>query len=109
MAEARQKYSASVNATKAEVDANNAVRVFGIVLLNNVAAIGYLQMFFKPAASVTVGTTTPDMVIPLPSSGGLTLSFPDGWLLGGSGLTLAGTTTRTGSTNNAIDVVLVMG
>lgn len=109
MAEARRKYSASVNATKAEVDANSPVRIFGMVLLNNVAAIGYLQMFFHPASGITVGTTAPDMVIALPASGGAALSFPDGWYLTGDGLTLAGTTTRTGAVNNAIDVSLIMG
>lgn len=108
MAIGKNKYSASVNATKAEVSAV-PVRLLSITLLNNVASPGYLQMFFLPASSVTVGTTTPDFVIPLPTSGGVTINLDDGWLLGGSGLTIAGTTTRTGNTDNAIDVALVMG
>lgn len=110
MAEARQKYSASVTGTKAEVDGQRAVRIFGLAVVNNdVAAIRYLQMFFQPASGVTVGTTAPDAVVPMPAGGGVVLSFPNGWLLGGSGLTLASTTTRTGSTTNTADVILVTG
>lgn len=108
MAKGRNKYSASVNATKAEVSAT-PVTIQSLTLLNNVAAIGYLQMYFQPASGVTVGTTVADMVIPLPASGGVSITLPEGWFLGGSGLTIAGTTTRTGSTNNAIDVAIIMG
>ena len=108
MAEGRSEYSAAVTSTKAEVSAV-PVRILGIVLLNNAAAATYLQMFFQPASGVTVGTTAPDHVIPMPTSGGIALSFPDGWFLGGSGLTLASTTTRTGSTTATTDVSLIMG
>lgn len=107
MATSRNKYSASVNATKAEVSAV-PVTIRSITLLNNVAAPGYLQMFFQPASGVTVGTTVADFVVPLPTSGGVSITLPGGWYLGGSGLTIAGTTTRTGNTNNAIDVAIMM-
>lgn len=106
--ECRGAYSAQVNATKAEVSAV-PVRIGGLVLKNTTAGDAYVQMFDLPSASVTVGTTAPRHVIPLLSSGGLTLSIPDGWFLGGSGLTIACTTTRTGSTNAAVDVFLITG
>lgn len=108
MATGRNKYSASVNATKAEVSATPVI-IRSLTLLNNAAAIGYLQMFFQAASGVTVGTTVPDMVIPLPASGGVSITLPDGWFLGGSGLTIAGTTTRTGAVSSATDVAIVMG
>lgn len=97
-------YSASVTGTKAQVSAT-PLSIGAYQLLNNAAAITYLQVFYKLAADVTVGTTTADVVIPLPASGGATLFFDKGWLTRGP-LTLAATTTRTGSTTATVDVVL---
>lgn len=98
-------YSASVTGTKAEVSAV-PVDIGAYHLLNNAAAITYVQVFYKLAADVTVGTTVADVVIPLPVSGGATLNFEgQGWRTRGP-LTLAATTTRTGSTTATIDVVL---
>lgn len=97
-------YSASVTGTKAQVSAV-PVEIAAYHILNNDAAIRYVQCFFKLAADVTVGTTVADVVIPLPSSGGATLSMEKGWLTRGA-LTLAVTTTRTGSTTGTADVVL---
>lgn len=107
MASGMNKYSAQVNATAATVSVV-PVRLISMTLLNTTGAIAYLQMFFKDSG-VTVGTTTPDMVIPLPANGGVSITIPDGWWLGGTGLIVAGTTTRTGNTGAAIDVALVMG
>lgn len=97
-------YSAAVTGTKAQVSAV-PVNIGAYQLLNNAAAPTYLQVFYKLAADVTVGTTAADVVIPLPTSGGATLFFDDGWLTRGP-LTLAATTTRTGSTTATVDVVL---
>lgn len=97
-------YSASVTGTKAQVSAV-PLNIGAYHLLNNAAAITYVQVFYKLAADVTVGSTTPDVVIPLPASGGATLLFDEGWLTRGP-LTLAATTTRTGSSTATVDVVL---
>lgn len=98
-------YNASVTGTKAQVSAVPCA-IGAYHLLNNAAAITYLQVFYKLAADVTVGTTVPDAVIPLPVSGGATLNFEGkGWLTRGP-LTLAATTTRTGSTTATVDVTL---
>lgn len=97
-------YSASVTGTKAQVSAV-PVNIGAYHILNNAAAISYVQCFYALAADVTVGTTVPNVVIPLPASGGATLNFEGGWLTRGP-LTLAVTTTRTGSTTATADVVL---
>ena len=98
-------YSASVTGTKAEVSAV-PVDIGAYHILNNAAAISYVQVFYKLAADVTVGTTVADVVIPLPASGGATLNFEGkGWRTRGP-LTLAVTTTRTGSSTATADVVL---
>jgi hypothetical protein len=107
MASGINKYSAQVAATLATVSVV-PVRVISLALLNTTAAVAYLQMFFRESG-VTLGVTAPDMVIPLPANGGLALTIPDGWWLGGTGLIIAGTSTRTGATGAAIDVALVMG
>jgi len=98
-------YSASLTGTKAQVSAV-PVDIGAYHMLNNAAAITYVQVFYKLAADVTVGTTVADVVIPLPASGGATLNLEGkGWRTRGP-LTLAATTTRTGSTTATVDVVL---
>jgi hypothetical protein len=67
-------------------------------ILNTVAAITYIQIFYKLSASVTLGTTVADYVIGLPASGGATLNLSgQGWRTRGP-LTIASTTTPTGLT-----------
>lgn len=105
--ECRKSYSAQVNATKAQVS-DSPVTVGAIIAYNQGGAVGYIQMFFQPSTSVTVGTTVPDKVIPMPATGGFVLSFDDGWYVGGTGLTIACTTTRTGSTNSTTDIFMAM-
>lgn len=85
------------------------LRVGALNLFNNNAAVGWLQIFLKPASGVTLGTTVPDMSIPLTASGELTWSFgSQGWNLGGTGLSIAATTTRTGLTAGSIAYNLVL-
>lgn len=97
-------FNASVTGTKVEASAV-PVNIGAYHILNNDAAIRYVQCFYALAADVSVGTTVPNVVIPLPASGGATLNFQGGWLTRGP-LTLAVTTTRTGSTTGTADVVL---
>lgn len=66
---------------------------------NTTNAAAYLQIFFLKAADVTLGTTTPDYVIPIEASSRMSRSFPNGLgSRGGAGLSVAGTTTPTGLT-----------
>jgi hypothetical protein len=96
-----------VNATKAQVK-GSAGQVYGWSILNTTSAIAYCQVFNLASASVTVGTTTPDYVIPIPANG---TTGAGNNILGeigiahGTGITIACTTTRTGSTNAACDVL----
>lgn len=82
-------------------------RIWGYHLLNTTAALAYLQIFNKAAANVTLGTDTPDWVIPLAANGSAIVP-PIGTLIArhGVAITIAGTTTRTGSTGAAVDVLL---
>ena len=78
-------------------------------VLNTTSAIAYVQVFNALAANVTLGSTTPDWVIPVPANGS-TGAGTNGWLpfpiLHSTGITIACTTTRTGSTTAACDVLL---
>lgn len=96
-------FSASVT-TKVQVK-GSAGQVYGWQILNNTAAIAYIQVFNALAASVTLGSTTPDYVLPLPPSSGATLALDLG-IAHGTGITVAATTTRGGSTTAACDVVM---
>lgn len=95
-------WSGAASGTKAELS-KQAETIRAISLLNGTAAVAYFQIFNLPSASVTVGTTPPYASIALPASAGLTLSFGDGQILGGSGLTVASTTTRAGSSTAAVE------
>ena len=52
-------YQGQVGGTKVGIKEVGAAVVHGIVLLNETAAVAYLQIFNRPSASVTVGTTVP--------------------------------------------------
>ena len=80
-----------------------------LALLNTTAAVAYLQIFNLPAASVTLGTTVPKLSIGLPASAAMSLPIALGLKLDGQGISIAGTTTRTGSTGAAIDYNLGWG
>ena len=99
--------SVEVAGTVTNVDANNPSYVSVMELANTTAAIAYLQVFWKAAGSVTLGTTVPDVVIGLPASGGAVLHFEDeGWKTRGTAWSIAGTTTRGGLTGAAISVTI---
>lgn len=107
MFQAAQTYSAQVTGTVVNVDAASSVRLHSLVLVNTTAALAYLQIFYLPAASVTLGTTVPHDVIPLLANGGVSIST--GWRGKGLALSWAGTTARGNTTGAAIDVFLTYG
>ena len=83
--------------TKTEVNAS-ATAIYGIHVFNPDAAAMYLQLFNALAANVTVGTTVPDLSFGIPGGGGsLTLIFPLP-IDFATALTIASTTSATGST-----------
>ena len=90
--------------TKVELDAQGPVTLKMVYCLNTVAAVSYFQVFFRKAADVTVGSTVPDLSFGIPASAAFSMPIPsNGIRRGGNGLTVAGTTTREGSTGAAVD------
>lgn len=103
-------YSGQVAGTVQQLSgsAPDAIRL--LVLLNTTAAVAYLQIFNLPGASVTLGVTAPWMSLGLPANAGMVLPIPEiGIRCLGSGLSIAGTTQRAGSTGAAIDVNIAWG
>ena len=96
--------NAALDETAVQVVAG-PVLLFNIMGYNSGGTVSFLQFFDAPLADVTVGTTTPDFIIPLPASGGydsaLTLpeSFPHG-------IVIACTATPTGNGAPGADAVV---
>jgi hypothetical protein len=90
--------SGSIAATKTDIGtANTPTGLFGWYFYNPNASAAYVQIFNAQASAVTLGTTTPDMVITLPAGAGANVMNPLG-IKFGTALSIAVTTTRTGST-----------
>lgn len=89
----------------------SAGQIYWIACYNVSASLLYLQVFNNTAAAVTVGSTTPDMVFPIPTQGdtngaGFVLSVPNGIEMD-TGITFAATTTPTGNTGPGANEVLI--
>jgi hypothetical protein len=66
--------------------------------------VAYLQIFGLAASAVALGTTTPTWVVRLQPNESLAWNFGDAVTIGGSGMSVAGTTTPTGAATAAISV-----
>jgi hypothetical protein len=91
-----------------------STQLFGWNLGNSTAALCYVQLFNAVPANITLGTTPPTAVVEMPASGVNVQTNPgsrvfsgqiDGMIFG-SGLSIAATTTPTGSTTCATSVLL---
>lgn len=103
-------FNDAVGNTVIAVKANGFAQIFMMKLVNTTAAAAYLQIFAKPAASVTLGTTVPDWVIRLganETTNPSDMSPPA--MFNGTGLSIAGTTTPTGNTAAVISASLLIG
>lgn len=101
-------FNDAVAGTVVQVKASTG-QLYSLSLTNTTAATAYLQVFCKPSASVTLGTTVADFTFRLKTNAGAgdqrDMTFPVGiGCSAGTGLSLAGTTTATGSTGAAISV-----
>ena len=79
-------------------------RWLGYVLHENGAAVAWVQVFFKPAAEVTLGTTPPDFTIKLAASDSVAIDFRRPMNVktrGRTGMSVAGTTLETNATTVA--------
>ncbi|MBU6501176.1 MAG: hypothetical protein KGI72_05110 [Patescibacteria group bacterium] len=97
-------YQSALSNTKAQI--KGTAGIFGgyVMLYNPNTAVTYIQVFNKASANVTVGTTAPDFVIPLPgvasasaTGSAANVEFSVGIVMN-TGITVAATTTPTGST-----------
>lgn len=97
----------ALDETKAVVVAG-PVLLFNILGFNSGAAVSYIQFYDALTADVTVGTTVPTFVIPLPIGGGLsdTYVLPEGFR---NGIVVACTSTPTGSGAPGVDAILKLG
>ncbi len=81
--------------------------LLGLSLVNTTGDDAYLQVFNKPAADVVIGTTAAAFCLRVPAGAGAAMSVP--LELGGTGISIAGTTTATGSTGAAISTTAFYG
>ena len=97
----------ALNGTKAEVTDTANSRVYSIHMYNPSNAAAYLQLFDLDADDVTVGTTTPTQVYAVATLQSLQMTFnpPKQFT---TGLTIAATTTATGSTNPSTACVVAI-
>ncbi len=105
MSKVNKLFSAAVSGTKVELSATG-LAIGGYHIVNLTASLNYIQVFNKPAANVTVGSTVPYFSIPLPASGGATLYL--GGLAMSNGLTIACTTTATGASTSDAFVLMTL-
>jgi hypothetical protein len=93
----------ALSSTKQAVNAS-AGNLYGYHIYNPNASIVYVQLFNVASASVTVGTTAPTAVLAIPPTGWAD-SPPSVPIAFGTALTIAATTTATGSTAPATAIL----
>ena len=77
-----------------------------VTVVNNQAAVAFVQIFNVAAGSVTLGTTTPDWEIQVAANSSVTVNFaPDG-LSCGTAISVASTTAEGGGTGSAAGVMV---
>lgn len=95
-------YSNDLDETEEEAKATSAT-LYGGVVINLSTSVRYLQIFNATAASVTVGTTTPDMQLPIPTQAatsngsGFVIPIPSCGVNFDTALTIAATTDNEGN------------
>jgi len=94
------KVAIGAGSGKLDVSTNATAKLYAIsfAMPSTATTTTWIQMFNTSSASVTLGTTVPNMTIELLSTDSLTtpILFPAGKSFG-SGFSIAGTTTQTGS------------
>lgn len=95
-------YSNDLDQTEEQAKATSAT-LYGGVVINLASSVRYLQIFNATAASVTVGTTPPDMQLPIPTQAattngsGFVIPIPACGVNFDTALTVAATTDNEGS------------
>jgi len=88
--------SGTIGATKTTIK-SSAGNLYGWYLYNPNSSATFCQVFNATTANVTLGTTTPDLVLTIPATSGANLEVSNG-LTFATAISFACTTTRTGST-----------
>ncbi|MEM4413044.1 MAG: hypothetical protein QXD59_02080 [Candidatus Caldarchaeum sp.] len=99
-------FFANVGSTPIEVSGVGC-HIVCIELTNPGASLAYLQVFNRRASGVTLGTTAPDFVASAVAGGNKTVTFPVPARFK-NGVTIACTTTPTGSTAAPMHVSLLI-
>ena len=87
--------AAALSNTKTQIKAT-AGQLYSLDLTNTVATATFVEIFFLPAASVTIGTTVADMHVYLPASGSKSIAFGHGMgTAAGTGITVQASNTIT--------------
>lgn len=87
----------TIGSTPREVSAVQT-DLWGYILHNGNAATSWVQIFFRKASEVVLGTTPPDLTIMLGASQSIALELRSPLRkIGSKGLTVAGTTAETGN------------
>lgn len=92
----------SIAATKTDIK-TSAGQVFGWYLYNQHSAASYVQFFNATAANVTLGTTAAVYSLAIPATSGANVLHDVG-IAHGTAISIAVTTTRTGSTGPAANI-----
>lgn len=100
-------YSGAVTGTVLDVDSVGPVRWISLDVYNTTGTTAYLQIFSTSASNVSIGTTAPFLSIGMPGVSKATTTVGVPVVLGGNGFSIAGTTTRAGSTGAALHVNII--
>lgn len=73
-------------------------KIYGYLLHNPNGSESFMQVFYKPAIDVALGTTAPDLIVKISANGSVAWDFSDPRGKGATGMSVAATTTDTGST-----------
>ena len=101
-------FDATADATATQVGTGRK-RLRSIHAIELDGAPAYVQFFDSASGGVTLGTTTPDLVVPIPPSGVVNLIWGDLGETFVTGLTYAVTTTATGAVSPTTAVPITLG
>jgi hypothetical protein len=102
-------YTNAVTNTVIDVDGKKC-RFCWFDIGNRNATVAYVQVFNRPAASVTLGTTTPLLSIETPATAGRVVALGIMMDFGGDGFSIAATTERANAVAlaSAVDVNIAL-
>lgn len=105
LAPAEKLFFRDLGATVQSVQASLARNLLGVSIVNNQAAVIFVQIFdLGTAGAVTLGTTNPDLEISVAASTSAFFSFGPSGLKFRNGIQVASTTTEKGAVTSAAGV-----